>query len=265
MKKTIIVGLYLSALCTFSTVALAEDSSGFWSDFSGMSGGMLVYKPKYEGSNVYDVGPGPLVDLTWRDLIFLNESGLGAYVVSNENFHVGFAAGYRFEQKASDVGLGSDIGQVNGGLNGSMTARFNQGPFSIGAVLNHQFTGTDSGYLVNLSAEGMLPLGEKLFARGTLQADWADQTYMNKYFGVSGSQSAASGTTAFNASSGFKSVGVVAAIGYRISDRWVVMGTGGYTRLIGDAAASPVSKNDNQFIVGLGITHYFGKNPDAEK
>jgi MipA family protein len=228
------------------------------SDFSGRVGVMGMTVPKAQGSDEYKITPAPMVDITWKDLIFLNRDGLGAYAVSTDNFHFGAAVNYASGQDSSDVGLGSDIGKLDGGASGALVARYNQGPFYIGAKVSHQFTGTDTGYLGTVSAGGMIPIGDQFLAMGSIGVEYADSKYMESYFGVSGAQSSATGIAAYSPNAGFKSVDLSIGLGYRLSDNWMVMGTGGYSRLLGDAASRPVTKDENQFMAGIGIAYSFG-------
>ena len=84
---------------------------------------------------------------------------------------------------------------------------------------------------------------------------------MDAYFGVSNAQSNTSqaGLTAFNASSGIKDVYVGAGVKYQMSQQWSVKLNGRYSRLVGDAADSPVIETEDQFSGSANITYKFGR------
>ena len=42
------------------------------------------------------------------------------------------------------------------------------------------------------------------------------------------------------------------------ADAWTLDVTGRYSRLVGDAASSPIVENENQFIGGIGVSYKFG-------
>ena len=67
----------------------------------------------------------------------------------------------------------------------------------------------------------------------------ADDAYMNQHFGISASESAASGLDAFTASAGLKSMGVAAGLVLPLSRNFELQGKVGVTQLLQDAAASP--------------------------
>ena len=64
---------------------------------------------------------------------------------------------------------------------------------------------------------------------------------------------------AYNADSGFRSVGLAARASYGLTDDWTFHVQGGYDRLIGDAADSPITErgSENQFTLGAGVTYRF--------
>jgi outer membrane scaffolding protein for murein synthesis (MipA/OmpV family) len=89
-------------------------------------------------------------------------------------------------------------------------------------------------------------------------------SYENYYFGVTSSQSRASGLKAYNADGGFQQFGFTAVGSYKATDAVRVDLIGRYQRLVGDAADSPLvdgtsnSRGDaNQFIFGALGTYSF--------
>jgi MipA family protein len=83
-------------------------------------------------------------------------------------------------------------------------------------------------------------------------------TYAGSFFGVTPAASAASGLAAFDTGSGLKDVGLTLIGNYEVTETWSVTGIAGYTRLLGDAAASPIVSergSPNQLFGGLGISY----------
>ena len=78
--------------------------------------------------------------------------------------------------------------------------------------------------------------------RTTLRAHatWADETHMQNVFGISAAQSARSGLRRHEAGGGFKDVGLSASLSYALTENWLLIGRAGYSRLLGDAADSPI-------------------------
>ena len=80
---------------------------------------------------------------------------------------------------------------------------------------------------------------------------------MDAFFGVSAAQSAGSGLAEFNPSSGIKSVGGSLGIFYQFTENWGAQGVLAYERLIGDAADSPIVKDEDQYQAFLGLVYRF--------
>lgn len=90
---------------------------------------------------------------------------------------------------------------------------------------------------------------------------WASDDFMSEQFGISNVDAARSGLPQFGADEGFKDAGLRVGANYRFTDHWSTSLLGLYTRLLGDAADSPIVDdrgNENQFFVGLTLNYSFG-------
>ncbi len=85
--------------------------------------------------------------------------------------------------------------------------------------------------------------------------------YASTYFGVTSSESAASGGNfkAYNASGGALSAGLDLKAHYALNDKWGLIGNARWDQLLSDAADSPITKQGSadQFTVNFGITRLF--------
>jgi MipA family protein len=266
VRKPFFVAFLIGFAATAAKAAANEASVWFDGNLFGQAGIMGFYVPKYEGSDDYKLTPLPMVDLTWHDRFFLStREGLGAYALSTDHFHLGGALNYSLGRDSEDVGLGNGIGDIDGGLTGAMVARWSQGPFFVGSTLSHQLTGEDTGFLLNVSAGGAVPVSDKFVIIGSASVEAADRRYMDRYFGLSATDAATAGLSSYNANAGIKSVGLMAGLGHNIFDHWTFMTMAGYTRLLGDAADSPLVATANQYSLGLGLTYRFGPPPDLKR
>jgi MipA family protein len=241
----------------------AADTSNEWfgSSLQGQVGAMGMFAPSYEGSDEHKFAPFPMIDLTWNERVFLTtRDGLGAYAISTENFKLGGAVNYSFGRDEEDVDL-NGIGGVDGGIAAAAVAKFNYGPFFLGSNLSHQMTGDDTGFLLTLSGGSALPVTEDLMLMATASLQAADDAYMESYFGVSNAEALAGGVNAYEAEAGLKSVGLSVGATYNVTGNWNILALGSYTRLVGDAADSPYTKDENQFMVGAGLVYQFGPKP----
>jgi outer membrane protein len=108
----------------------------------------------------------------------------------------------------------------------------------------------NDGSIVRLRAGYRIPLSRTWILSVNAYTTWADNDYMATYFGVDPRDSARSGLEEYDADSGFKDIGITVPLRYGASEHWSIMGVSGYKRLIGDAADSPIVKDEgdkNQF------------------
>ena len=90
---------------------------------------------------------------------------------------------------------------------------------------------------------------------------WASDDFMTEQFAVSNADAGRSGLPRFRADEGFKDVGLRVGANYRFTDHWSTTLLGQYTRLLGDAADSPIVDdrgNENQLFFGLTLNYSFG-------
>jgi outer membrane scaffolding protein for murein synthesis (MipA/OmpV family) len=80
---------------------------------------------------------------------------------------------------------------------------------------------------------------------------------MDAFFSVNAQQAARSGFNAYDADAGIKDVYLGLNADIPLSQQWSLKMTGMYSRLIGDAADSPIVESEDQFFGGLGLTYRF--------
>jgi outer membrane protein len=117
-----------------------------------------------------------------------------------------------------------------------------------------------NGALVTMRGVYGTPLSESWRVDTAIEGTWASDDYMSAYFGIDSADAARSGLKQYNADAGFKDVAFGGSLTYRISDSWSLSGLASYTRLVGDAADSPVVKDrgdENQFFWGALVNFRF--------
>lgn len=216
-------------------------------------GAAVASRPSFEGSDRSIVRPLPFVAVRWRDTISLGEGGLSV-TAHLKNFR--FGGGLTIDAGRKDHSSGGIFESGDDRLRGLGTIRASPGfrafastrlslfNLEVSAVksLNHGVTG-------NLGLSAPLPLGKKLILMPHVRATWADGQYMQTYFGVTPAQASASIFPRFNAGSGFKDVRAGANLIWRINNHWFVGTDVGVSRLLGDAALSPISLRDTNVTV----------------
>jgi MipA family protein len=81
----------------------------------------------------------------------------------------------------------------------------------------------------------------------------ATGSYMRSYFGITPSESSASGYAVYEPGSGFRDLRLGTGLRYEINKRWVAVANASVQRLVGQAADSPTTQAATQWGVGAGL------------
>lgn len=248
-----------------ATPALAQDPAAPRSDWRVVLGGAGFFVPSYEGSDRLKARALPIVDIEWRETVFLDtRRGLGANALTLRDpngrgaLRVGPLLSWRFARDEDDDSDLRGLGNVKDGVDLGGFASYEFGSFALGLVGKKNVSHTELGSTVEVSGRYRHRLaGGTMLAVGP-SATWADSDYMRTYFGVTAAQSRASGLATASPSAGFKDVGLSGSAVHPLGKGWSLVGTAGYARLIGDAADSSLVKtrgSADQTRVGLGVSY----------
>ncbi len=275
MKKTIVVRgvplLLAAGMIAIPAAALAESGRGL--DI----GGAVVVKPKYEGSDEYEVFGFPLVFPNFSSAS--DDENPSAFkrvrervkirgiddvrfrVLDLGRFETGLVGGYLSDRDEDDGDRLGGLGDIDGGLSLGGYAALNVGDWTFDVAAFDKVTGDDAGVQVRLGAELDRQVSERTKITARIGTTFADDDYKQTYFGVTAAQAAAStfGLAPFNAGSGIKDVHLELGAKHALNDRWTLRAGGRYGQLVGDAADSPVIETEDQFSGMLGLTYRFGR------
>jgi outer membrane scaffolding protein for murein synthesis (MipA/OmpV family) len=261
---------YSAALATIlisSSAAAADlDAGSSSSSLELQAGGLVAVAPKYDGSKDYEVIGFPIVDPSGYGIgddgriQLRGPDDLRLRVFQLNGFEAGPLVGWRFDRDEDDSARLRGLGDVEGGFVVGGYAAYRAGPFMPFVSYHRQVSGDDTGSLIRFGAEAKAPLAPGLSVVATVGASYADEDYMDAYFSVTPAQSTASsaGLAAYDADAGFKDVFFGLTTDVPLSRDWTLKLSGRYSRLVGDAAASPLVESEDQFYGGLGLTYRFG-------
>ncbi len=231
-------------------------------DISLGVGGALA--PTFEGSDRYHVSPVPLVSITYKDMISLSTNGLNAY------WHTGdlrIGAGLTYNPGRTDskedglFGSGDDrlqgMGDIDGALGLKAFASYRLWMVDFSAAVT-KYTGDDNdGVVVDLGLAAPFKLTSGFTLTPHVGATWANQDYMQTFFGVTAAQAASSGFARYDADAGFKDIRAGVDANYRFDEHWFLSVRADVKRLTGDAAKSPISYSDTGVTLGTMVGYRF--------
>lgn len=262
---TFAAAISLTAFVSIGGAALANDR--LFSNVSLGVGAFAFVGPSYEGSNEFSIAAIPIAFPVFKpetdDRARVKFGGLDNVRVSvfrRGGFDIGPIVGYSFgrDEDLSDNLTG--LGNVDGGLVLGGFSSFTFGQAFVEAGLSAQVTGgSDNGFIADIGAGYTMEVLPRVSLTGRVGTQYASQDYMDRYFSVSAAQADAStqGYRAFVASSGIKNISATLSLNFDASERLSLRASTGYSRLIGDAADSPISEADNQFSGGAGFIFKF--------
>lgn len=230
-------------------------------------GGILIVQPEYEGSDEYEVIGFPFIFPIFGGL---GEGGFFSRIdarglddvrfkaIERDGFVAGPLIGYNLGRDDKDGDRIRGLGDVDGGVVAGGFVGYQLGPVMLDASFHNTF-GDDGGFLVRLSGQVERRLSDRVKFTGTLGTTYADGDYMTNYFGISAAQSANSvaGLGVFDADAGFKDVFVEVGLKAELDAHWSARTTIRYSRLIGDAADSPIVESEDQLTGLVGLTYKF--------
>jgi outer membrane scaffolding protein for murein synthesis (MipA/OmpV family) len=218
-------------------------------------GGILVVKPKYEGSSDYELVGFPYIlpDFGGAGAGFFDKIDVRDFddvrfeLIQRDGFIAGPVVGYSFGRDEDDGDLLEGLGDIDGGVVAGAFIGYRWGNFQVDSAFRHFFDDSE-GFLIDIDAKVERPISERMTLTGSIGATYADDNYMDTYFGAPG----------FEAESGFKDVHVEVGLKADLDAHWSTLASVRYSRLLGDAADSPIVEDENQWQGLLGLSYKFG-------
>jgi len=220
------------------------------------------FGPIADGLARYQAQPGPAIDIRYKDIFFVSSGeGIGANLFSFRHISVGAAVTY-------DLGRSPHIdGEALTGMGTihpapelkifATTVLTESFPLTLRVDARKQF-GASYGYVGDIGAYMPMPGSSAKFSWFVgPTVTLATTQYMNTYFGVSHTQSAATKYRYFKAHGGFKSAGLGISSNYFVTPHFIVSVDGAFNRLLGSAADSPITQTKYEAVGSIAITYKF--------
>ena len=238
------------------------------------------YGPSYYGSDDYVLFPAPLAQGSVGGFDF-GARGPGLYVDliadGNSGRNVKFLAGPLFRvrmDRNSNIKdpvvrlLGKEDVAIEVGATAGVSFSSILHPFdtvTISSDIQWDVAGAHKGRIISPSIAYSTPLSTAIFTSISLSATHVDGNYADTYFSIDQVGSIASGLPVFDANGGWKSygaslLGAVDLSGNARDGGWGIYGLINYSRLINDAARSPVTSlrgDASEWFMAWGVSYTF--------
>jgi len=174
---------------------------------------------------------------------------------------MGFGLAYWGGRDTSDNVALIGLGDLDSSIMGTATIANRFELVDAHATLIHDFSGNRDGTAVELGLSAPLLTSDNgVELVGGATATWASDNYMSNTFGISSVQSANSGYATHNAESGIKDIAASLQANYNVNEQVALTVKGEVKQLLGDAADSPIVKQQGDATQGrifAGITYKF--------
>ncbi len=274
------------SMITGAVLCIIGQCSSVHAETNFSLGAVSGMTPDYSGSDDYKYFVLPLISLSWQNDRFdtsnstskvsyglldaeIGIEGLRAGFLNigtgetNHKFSIGaqFVEGRDQDDNDALKGLGDIDHQFWADLTLEGEPVSQKGSFFFYAVkLEEELSNETNGFKANLSGGVHFTLSEQLFLRTTLSTTWANEDYMQTYYGISAAQAVTSPYSQYQAGSGLSESSLDAKLMYHLSEHWSMFTSAKYLRLMGDAADSPIVKDKgsaNQGLLTLGVNYTF--------
>ena len=245
--------MLLAALCLMVPAVQAADVS---------LGGGVGLAPDYEGSKDYKVVPVPTGNVKYSNGMFVKLLGLNirANLLPGSMWQLGPVYNYRMGRKDVENNAVDDMKSVDAtselGVFGGLV--YNKWYASL-ELLSDMGDGHD-GWYSTLKGGYNWVINESWILSMGASATYADDDYMQTYFGVSNKDSRRSGLDRYDAEASIKDIGINLAANWILTQNWSAMGIVSFTQLLGDASDdSPVvdEGSEGQFFGAAMVVYRF--------
>lgn len=256
----------LAASATGAFPALAQEAAKSASTTWVVTlGGTVEYGPSYEGSKHLSFSGMPSFDfhrLGESQDYSAPDDNIDYSLFEVGGIEVGPVVGLRGGRSAFDDSRLEGLRRVRWNFDAGAFAQYwpIENQLRVRAETRQALWGGD-GLVADLSLDWFQPVGDSWLLSAGPRMSLANSTYMRNNFGISESGAAKNGhLDAFDAGGGLKSVGFTVAATYTFSPAWSVQVYDKYSRLVSDAADSPITSqigSPNQNIIGFTLNRTF--------
>ena len=254
-------------LATSGAAAFADDSSEPQEKkWRVMLGAGAMSKPEYPGSGTDEVRPMPVVNVRYGRF-FLGGvpgggagGGLGAYLYENDRWSFGAAV-------AADIGEVRDesddarlqgLGDIDGTIRAGLFASYEITSWlALRGNALQDIGDKKQGLIASLDLEATYQPLPRLRLSAGPGVTWGNDEYAQTLYGVDAQQALRSGFAQYDAGSSATVMRFSLGAQYALTPKWSLGSRVTASRLLGDAADSPIVEDENQNTYALFVMYRF--------
>jgi len=231
-------------------------------DWRVVLGAAAEAQPVYQGASAMRVMGGPVINIRYKDIAFFSTGeGLGYNFLRGRYYRVGVALGWDVGRRVPDDYPNlHGLGDISIGPSIKLYASYvlsKDFPMVIQVDARKILGGAD-GVIGDLEAYMPVPGSSKtffMFAGPSIT--WANHRYLSKEYGVTLTQSLASGDPIFNVHGGTNSVGFGFSATQLLTEKWLINLDAAVSQLRGSAANSPITEARTQRALAVSVNYHW--------
>ena len=252
-KRLIEFLILLAALCLMAPVVQAADIS---------VGGGIGIAPDYEGSDYYEAVPVPFADVKFGNGMFVKLLGLNlrANLIPSNMWRLGPVYNYRAERDNVDNNRVDRMREISDANELGIFGGFDYNNWFVSLEFLADTGNAHEGFTSKLRGGYNFIINNSWALSIGASTTYADDDYMQTYFGVTAADAARSGLAQYDADSGIKDIGIDLGLNWIITQNWSAKGIAKFTQLVGDADdGSPVvdQGSEGQFFGAALVVYSF--------
>jgi len=224
----------------------------------------VALRPDYSGSRSMVAMPAPVIDVRYRDSLFLSTAGglpsLGVNVINAGGWRIGPVVRLRFPRQESTNAVLRGMGNIGWTPEIGGFVEYRSGFLRLGGEVRRG-VGDHDGIVAELRADAVVrPIDGMVLSVGP-RLSLGDESFARRYFGVDPQQAARTGYSVHRPNGGVTSVGAAMFATYALTPRLSLTGVLEYSRLQNGAAESPLVRggrgDPNQVFTALSLSYSF--------
>jgi len=222
-------------------------------------GAAALYLPTYTGSDEHRWAAYPMFDAQWKNGAFFSViSGLGYNFSKDPGIQYGLRMTAESARDESRSGKLRGLGDVDTAFEPGVFFNYVPNPnYALQSSIRYGSGLDHNGVQVSVGGRASTSLDVRNRLSASLSVNWANTNYLQSYYGVNATQSAASGYAQFAPSSGLTDLHVGATWNWNIDTKWSLSTGASVRHLLGDASKSPFVFQRNPVTVFSAATYSF--------
>jgi outer membrane protein len=240
-RRTILRAFAASLLsCLLTSAALAQGDGKDQPGARVTLGAGVAWAPRYPGAEEYRLRAIPVIGVSYGRF-FAGGDPDGGGAARRESDHPDLAGTGDIDRATRLVAAG----------------RYRWRWLDIALRVAPDVSGKDQGTLALLDLTACYRASDQLTLSAGPGITWADDSYMQTFFGVTPEQAANSRLPAYEAQGGVHMLRFGLGATYRLDPRWTLAARLGTGRLAGDAERSPITRERDQHLAAVFASYRF--------